>query len=127
MFTVAITLSTMESENQWDYMLTHFQPDHIVLLNDYQPSGQILKGALREFPDDSPKIFFTPKDAYRISGEISLVDFVHPEHATYIFGSDHEHTLEMVCDQKVYIPLDDKCEMYSWTAAAIVFWDRLHG
>jgi tRNA(Leu) C34 or U34 (ribose-2'-O)-methylase TrmL len=77
-----------------------------------------------EIPD--PIIVLSPKDGSKLQGEISLYDFEHPENAVYFFGSDTRDLypchLEGREYKSVYIP--DSGYMHSFTAAAMVIYDR---
>lgn len=136
MINVVLTLSNAYSENQWDYILSNFAADNIYLLNGMEPTGKLLQAATRittvdELPE-IPLILLAPLQGRYIQGDESLVDFVHPADATYLFGSDKAHMEQellgtRVPDHKVYVPTDDNTEMYSWTAYTSVVWDRRHG
>jgi tRNA(Leu) C34 or U34 (ribose-2'-O)-methylase TrmL len=67
-----------------------------------------------------------------VSGVLSLYDYVHPSDAIYVFGPDHRNlTWEEIALENpdvVYIPVPPGSamrEMFSYTAAAIVAYDRI--
>lgn len=63
-----------------------------------------------------------------IQGTTSLKDFVHPEHAIYVFGHDTKNIkpdqFKLKADHQVYIPTPSDAEMWSFQALGIVLWDR---
>lgn len=125
MLRVCIYLEDSNSENQWSYLLSHFQSDEIYLQGDYSTTDKIFKNVKRGIPD-TDLILMAPKNGRYIQGEISLGDFKHPIDATYVFGSDKSYMCDME-GTKVYIPTDTKHDMYSWVAGAITLWDRRYG
>ena len=78
-----------------------------------------------------PLIVFQPPNARYIQGVSSLVDFGHPRSAIYLFGGDNSNLNDeddlggRLPDDIVYVPQTGKDQMYSWVAAAVVFYDRL--
>lgn len=127
MFSVAIHLSSPQSETQWDFVLSNFKPDEVVVLGDYEPTSKVLRSARRSLPTEGERVILAPQNGRYISGTIALCDFTHPEHATYIFGPDNAHLHDIEGDHYVYIPTDTHHEMYSWVAGAVTLWDRRCG
>jgi len=125
MVTVCIHLDNNQSEIQWSFLLSNFRPDEIRLLGEYEPTDKIFRDVKRGLPN-KPLIILTPKDGRYMKGDISLSNFTHPEDAVYVFGSDKKH-MEPMDGTLVYIPTDSNVEMYSWSAGAVVLWDRRCG
>jgi len=78
----------------------------------------------------TPVVVVQPEDARYVRGEISLLDFEHPDHCCYLFGASNALMREeMISDlnviARVYIPTAPTWELYSSQAAAIVLWDRV--
>lgn len=119
-------------QNQWDYVLSNFKPETIWILNAPE-DARLPKGARRlntaEDLPDNPLVVLAPKEGRFVKGEMSLVDFEHPEDAVYLFGQNNQNLSELelgnrVPDHVIYIPTSDHVEMYSWTAYAVTYWDR---
>ena len=127
MLGLAITLSTPQSEMQWEFIVSHFCPDRVELLGDVPATGKEFLKHTAELPADTVRVFMSPPNAAKVPGTVPLNEFEHPENALYIFGSDNRHTEEMEADHYVYIPSKFHPEMYSWVAGAITLWDREHG
>ncbi len=136
---VCIGIEREDEERQWDYLLAGFKPDELYVFGEsrsYEISSKTVGRAIRvataaELPD-YPLIVLSSQQGRYIKGKTSLLDFKHPTDATYMFGSDFRNLSEddfggREPDDIVYIPTDEVYEMYSWTVAAIVFWDRRHG
>lgn len=119
--------------NQWDFIVCNFKPTHIYILGD---SDSYISNPLKvatwinsydELPD-LPLIVAAPAHGRYVAGDISLVDFVHPNDCIYIFGSDsgvmqsEQLNREHQC---VYVPTDTQDDMYSFTAYACFMWDRI--
>lgn len=128
-----------ESFNQWDYVLTNFgiSPDNVWMRN-VEHSTHRYNGKFKNLhlkADDIvlgiPLIVVQPVNGRYIQGITSLIDFVHPTDALYVFGGDRNNMdIEgdignRTIDEIVYIPTQTHDEMYSWIAAAIVFYDRM--
>ena len=70
-----------------------------------------------------------PRDGRYVQGVTPLADFEHPADAIYLFGGDNANLNDeddlggRVPDAIVYIPTAE-ANMYSWVAAACVFYDR---
>jgi tRNA(Leu) C34 or U34 (ribose-2'-O)-methylase TrmL len=72
------------------------------------------------------RVLVQPQNGRNLQGEHSLIDFVHPENAVYIFGPDDGHLQAAAYDTSVYIPqADGRTVLWSHQAAAIVLYDRL--
>jgi len=82
-------------------------------------------------PEGYTLVVLSPAEGRYVQGTESLVDFVHPENAVYLFGSNHSHLtheeLPKVPDHIVYIPIAQTgyVELYSWVALAVVMYDRM--
>ena len=118
-------------QNQWSFVLSHWKPDKIYLVGD--GPGE-LKGAdcIDTVPSWDNTVLLAPPNGYYFKGQTSLSDFEHPEDCLYIFGSNHHHlSTDYLGDAQitdsVYIPTDGHAEMYSFVAAAVVFYDRMVG
>ena len=92
----------------------------------YQKCEQITSAA--ELPADRPLVVLQPQDGRNVKGTESLVDFVHPDDAIYMFGGSHD-VMEgddlggRVPEHQVFIPFE-KHECYAFAAAYITLWDR---
>lgn len=79
---------------------------------------------LSSVPD--PIVVLSPADASHLPGEISLYEYEHPENVTYFFGSDTRDLWEYHLEDRdyttLYIPFGGY--MYSFSAAAMVIYDR---
>lgn len=73
-----------------------------------------------------PIIVVSPLDANHLPGETSLFEFAHPADCVYWFGSDKKDLwpvhLEGRDYSSIYIP--DSGHMYSFSAAAMIIYDR---
>jgi hypothetical protein len=118
--------------DQWDAVVAHFGPRNVYLLGEPQPiKSKPLRLANVTFvtADSIPgtQVLMTPKNARFVPGETSILDFEHPDDCTYYFGPDWEHLRLGGMnrpDFRVYIPLDDDTEMWSFMAAVLTLWDR---
>lgn len=124
--------------NHWSFVLSHYVPETIYLLDNHR--GELTQKYLGirdgieisladQLPGNLPIVFLTPHQARVVPGEVSLVDFQHPDNCIYLFGPDHEVSDEDLLgsldpDYKVYIPTDTHHEMYSHVAAAVALYDR---
>ena len=136
-FSVCLFFPRNEKEqNQWDYVLSHWQPAQIFLINaDEQKLRSVFKDAIKissfkELPD-IPLIMTAPKLGRFIKGDENLYDFSHPEDCVYFFGPNHKNLTfddEEICQRKpdhlVYVPVDTNDEMYNWTVGSVVLYDR---
>lgn len=80
-----------------------------------------------DLPIEPKLVVISPQNSPNIPGDISLVDYVHPENVIYFLGDDQGHLTQKVIGSridydKVYIPMED-C-IYSDQAIAIVLYDR---
>lgn len=122
-------------QDQWSWVFSNFGIADIWELDcGSGTDSSIYQDALpcdtaMELPSDRPLIVLAPIDGKFIKGNESLVDFVHPEDAIYLFGgshavlSDEDDLGGRVPDSLVYIPTVG-LEMYSHSAAYITLWDR---
>lgn len=123
-------------QNQWDFLLSHFEIDTLYLLGDkeletksksFQNYNLIGDGGY--LPIDKPLVVMSPKNARYIKGVTSLLDFKHPKDAIYFFGADNVHLYDELGDRKadhlVYIPTYTDYEMYSFIAAGITLYDKI--
>jgi hypothetical protein len=117
-------------QDQWSYLFSNFGITDIWELGEsikvYQPTTKIETAA--ELPADIPLVVMQPPDGRWVQGTESLVDFVHPDEAIYMFGSSNaQMTLEdlggRVAEHYVYIPLV-KHECFAFSAAYMTLWDR---
>ena len=121
--------------NQWEFVLSNFG----------LMSGEVwVRGAPAEFesylkavhidkadeiPGDRPLVLLAHTES-KVPGLISLVDYVHPVNAIYVFGADNVVFTEeddigtKTLDAKVYIPTA-QYECYAHIAAAMTFYDRM--
>ncbi len=122
-------------QNQWEFIFSNFgvtadrawirgAPDGF---ESYLNVPRIEKAD--EIASPGPFILLAHLEA-KIPGLTSLVDFVHPADAIYVFGADNV-VLTMADDMgtaefadKIYIP-SVKHESYSYVAAAMTLYDRL--
>ena len=94
----------------------------------YQPTIPIDTAA--DLPVDRSLVVLASQDAKYVRGNESLVEFVHPDNAIYLFGGSHLNLNDDQClggatpDHLVFIP-SVKYEMYSHAAAYITLYDRL--
>lgn len=123
---------TARSANQWAFALSNFKPDRLSVWSpcDADLRNRPLRGAApvdAVTVSDSDVVVLAPPNGRHVRGEISLVEFDHPEHALYVIGPDGEHLTAdriEVDYQAVYVPTDTVDEMYSWVVWAVVAWDR---
>ena len=122
-------------QDQWSFVFSNFGVTEIWErgfdgnkdLNIYQPTIKI--DTAKELPD-RPLVVLAHIEGRYYQGNESLVDFVHPDDAIYMFGgsmanlTDEDDLGGRVPDHLVYIP-SVKCEMYSHAAAYITLYDRL--
>lgn len=121
-----------EFQNQWDYVLTAFEPDELIVIGDIsnRPQSNVFKYA--RYIDSislimEDLIIFAPKNGRYVQGKESLVTFEHPENATYLFGNDKLNLDPSVVsdnDNLVYIPTDSDHDLYSWCVYSVAIWDR---
>lgn len=129
-----VSTSGANWEKQWSYLLSHFAPRDIYVI------GEELERKVKPFtnyihietaeavPNDL--VLLAPQSGRYVQGDVSLVDFQHPQDCTYMFGADHVNMSEdylgnRVAEHCVYIPTDTSDQMYSFMAGAITLYDRL--
>jgi hypothetical protein len=136
-FSVCMFFPQNEKEqNQWDYILSHWEPSQIYLIGaEGHDLRSVFKNAikisgLRSLPS-IPLAMTAPKLGRFIKGEESIYDFNHPQECIYFFGPNNKNlTLEddeiegVIPNHLIYVPVDTNDEMYNWTAGAIVLYDR---
>jgi len=138
MYSICLFLETQQPEwhNQWSYILNHFSPQNLYIVgneDDIQRgyisfANAIQINHLSELPDTS-LVLMQPVTAQHIIPDTNLIQFIHPDSCTYIFGADNSFMAQMcidtcTIDHKVYIPTDNELEMYSWIAGALTLYDR---
>lgn len=136
MTNVAIWVSNSREENEFDYALSNIKADEIYLYGSYQPTNNLLRDrkqitTANELPQ-VPLVLVLPLTARNFVPTTSLLDFVHPTDATYVFGPNNEHLTDefmggRVADHIIYIPTDTMDEMFNYTACLITLWHRRHG
>lgn len=127
-----------DAQNQWDYVLTNFgiPPENVWMRNDldllnYHGKYTQTHGTAFDLDPNIPLVVVQPLGGRYIQGNISLIDFVHPNSAIYLFGGDNDNLSSEEDlggrnpDYLVYIPTATHDEMYSWVAASCVLYDRL--
>lgn len=84
--------------------------------------------SVSELPVNRPIVIASHENAKYLQGTISLLDFIHPTNAIYIFGSDNDNLypkmFKNMLYQAVYIPGSSN-EMHSFQAGAIFMYDRM--
>lgn len=125
-------------KDQWDFTLSHWQPDFVYVIDTELRNSKPLSTATLiknteellkiELPP-IPLILIQPETGSNWQGDVPLPDFVHPKHAIYMFGPDNSNLVDILGDRipkyKVFIPTSFDLTMWSFTAASIVFYDRL--
>ena len=119
-------------QDQWSFVFSNFGVSDIWEFPTenaekiYQPTVKIESAA--DLPD-RPLVVVQPQDGKYVQGTESLVDFVHPADAIYMFGGSHDVMTQedlggRTADHYVYIPLV-RHECYAFAAAYMVLWDRM--
>lgn len=72
-----------------------------------------------------PKTFLIPAATY--ANGVSLIDYVHPEDAIYVFGAAHENLVAHITGQDtvVNIPTPVKTAMFGVSAMSMALYARL--
>lgn len=115
--------------DQWGYVLPAFQHDALYLVGEVPAELNRPFHKARPFSEAAgPVVLVQPLSAPHVPGEISLVDFEHPESCVYVFGGDDvnmtvEEAEALSPEWVVYIPTGEE-QLFSATAAAIVLYDR---
>lgn len=137
---ICLTLpGTGGTQDQWDYALSNFKPDHLYVIGDEalapetnvfsKLSATYIEGA-DTLPTGSDLVVMSPENGVYLPGEVSLADFAHPSNAIYLFGpdkhhlNDDDHLRGAIPNHLVYIPTDSRDNMWSWTAYCVTMWDR---
>lgn len=119
----------------WSYVFEQFNVDNVWERGRSSDVNSNYKlETIEEYSElpNVPLIILAHKNAKYIRGEVSLLDFKHPENCIYVFGSDNGNIYPEEFGGRdltpVYIP-PSNIEMYSFQAAAIVMYDRMveHG
>ncbi len=122
-------------QDQWSWVFSNFGITDIwergwqgsTDADIYQPVIRIDTAA--ELPAERPLVVLAHPDSQYIKGNQSLVDFVHPADAIYLFGSSYGNLSDeddlggRKPDALVYIPTVEH-ECYAHSAAYITLWDR---
>lgn len=119
-------------EQQWSYVISHFQPRNLYTLGSLDPRVNPFKEYIQintaeEIP--GTLVVLSPDNGRYIQGNESLLTFQHPETCCYLFGSDsvplnEDHLGARIPEHIVYIPHDTPDTMYSFIAGALTFYDR---
>lgn len=97
------------------------EPDHY---ND-QPFTRVDNAD--DLPTEPTLVVLTGLDGEYIQGDVSLVDYVHPENAIYWVGDDHSSLTQASIGERtdydaVYIPVEKS--LFSTMALSIALFDR---
>lgn len=120
-----------KSENQWAYVLLHFQPRNVYVFSGglwATPfNGAIEVATAEDIP--GTLVLMAPPNGKNYQGSTTLADFTHPADCCYVFGYDQKDlsAAEMGARElaySVYIPTDTTDQMFSWVAAAVTLHDR---
>jgi hypothetical protein len=93
----------------------------------YQPTIKI--DTASELPLTRRLVVLAHQEGRYIKGDQSLVDFVHPDNAIYLFGGSHDNLNDeddlggRVPDALVFIPTIEH-ECFGHAAAYMTLWDR---
>lgn len=128
------------AQMQWDFVLSNFAVDTLYVIGDEAdaPVSNVFSGmnatyiASAEGLPAVTLIVLAADNGKYVQGTTSLVGFSHPEDVIYLFGGDSAFLSEdelgsRVPDDVVFIPTDSKDDMWSWSAFAVVMWDRRYG
>lgn len=120
-------------QDQWSWVFSNFGVSEIwergTVAGDakiYQPVTEIETAA--SLPNRPLVVLAHPEGRY-VKGTESLVDFVHPDDAIYLFGasmanlSDEDDLGGRVPDHTIFIP-SVEYEMYSFAAGYLTLYDR---
>lgn len=122
-----------EWRDQWDYVLSHWQPDRVWVVGQLWKSNSLLNAGIvdtiDELPDIAPKYITAPDIGRYIQGETSLAQFEHPDDCIYIFGPDDNYLRPDEIDMTriagtIHISVPGNPDMYSFVSAAVVLYDR---
>ena len=139
MFSVYFSVKGLEEELHWWLALENFKPDASFVYSiedrEYLTCGSLKDITVIENTEDLPDeklILMAPTTAIKKKPTISLLDFVHPENAIYMFGPDNHYIPEEKFkrrepDQIVYIPVDTESDLFSYVAYALTIWHRRNG
>tara|TARA_R110000824_G_scaffold93832_1_gene226872 strand:+ start:72 stop:491 length:420 start_codon:yes stop_codon:yes gene_type:complete len=126
--------NVQDRRDQWGYAIPSadisavyvIDPTDEPLVRPFHDGIKIL--ALSELVGDV--VIVQPLSGANVQGTQSLVDYVHPTDATYVFWHDDEHMTTddlagVTPDALVYIPTSDDTQLYSASAMMVVMYDRL--
>ena len=128
-----VVTSGQNWEQQWSFVLSNFAPDKIYVIGE-------LDRKVRPFQDyisihnaeeiEEPVTLLMSEHGRNYQGNVSLVDYVHPDEVCYMFGSDNrvleeKHFGDRQPDDIVYIPTSTIDTMYSFMAGAVTLYDRM--
>lgn len=123
-------------QDQWEHVLSNFglTVDRVWVRGAPADWESYLKAPKVETTADiagvQPLIVLQHPEARQLPGTESLIDFVHPADAIYVFGADNVNLTDAddiggrAVAVRVYIPTLS-LESYSFVAAAITLYDRL--
>lgn len=133
MFSVCLVASPgAQWEQQWSYLLSHFQPESLYVIGELDPRVKPFTGYTSvQTAEDVPGhlVLLAPSHGRYVQGAAPITDFAHPDTCTYMFGADNATMSSDFLggrrpDDVVYIPTDTKDDMYSFMAGAITLYDR---
>lgn len=126
-------------QDQWSFLFSNFGVSEIwergkhdargTDWNIYQPTIAIDTAA--ELPQDRPVVVLASPLGRYVQGVESLLDFVHPENAIYLFGgsnanlNDEDDLGGRKPDHLVFIPTASRDELHSHAAGYVTLWDRV--
>jgi hypothetical protein len=122
-------------ENQWSYLFEIVRPNKIYILHTHTAEGcewvndpifsQVELVLINNYSEIQEQIvYLAPQNGTYIQGNISLVDYVHPESCCYVFGPNDSSLQSSEPGDKVYIPTNNDWQYYNWMVGAITFYDR---
>ena len=125
--------------DQWIVVCDNFKPDYVFDRNppsdmnedfyySWTPVVSIEDALTKANEFSLTPVLIQPLNAQVIKGTISLVDYVHPLNALYIFGDDNGGYLESDygIQDKVYVPsLNQSVTYWSFQTGCMVTYDRM--
>jgi hypothetical protein len=121
-------------QDQWSWVFSNFgitdiwERDRLASRDAaiYQESVAVDTAA--DLPLDRPLVIITPISARHLPGNLSLLDYKHPDDAIYFFGGSFDVLGDddlgaRKPDALVYIPTVNH-ELFSHTSAYVTLWDR---
>lgn len=121
-------------QDQWSWVFSNFGITDIWERNGGGSDGEIYQTVIQcntaaDLPPEPSLVVLAPIDGKFVQGTQSLVDFVHPDNAIYMFGGSYDNLSDeddfggRVPDSVIYIPTV-KLEMYSHVAGYLTMYDR---